>query len=260
MAIRAGRHGVNVKDIDSRTGRIKFPAYELPVASASKLGGVKVGDNMAITSGGVLTAKAQVPAHTASEAGKVLTVTDEGGLEWQEKGGTGGLAVGDIMPYVLYTGRQTNNVSGLIDLTNGKLVASETDTFRWSKSGNGTSTSYYRYGLIAGQKIGIGLAFAASTEILNDILIRTAVIDTASNPGTVEPIDIVYGHEFTLKAGDYAPREIFDTLEFTPLTGSASYIAIVMSAYNSSTGVWGPIPELSASQYYFDTYPYKPAE
>ena len=56
--------------------------YTLPTASAEVLGGVKVGTGLTIAEGGALSADAQIPAHTISDAGKVLSVNQSGELEW----------------------------------------------------------------------------------------------------------------------------------------------------------------------------------
>lgn len=62
--------------------------YSLPTASSNTKGGIKVGSGLSINNE-VLSADAQVPAHTSSEAGKVLTVANDGTLEW-DVGGAGG--------------------------------------------------------------------------------------------------------------------------------------------------------------------------
>ena len=71
--------------------------YSLPTASDDTKGGVKIGNGLTMT-GEVLSADAQVPAHTSAEAGKVLTVNDDGELEWNESGGAGGVYVGTNDP------------------------------------------------------------------------------------------------------------------------------------------------------------------
>lgn len=60
----------------------------LPTASATVKGGVKIGSNLSMD-GETLNASAQIPAHTSENAGKVLTVADDGSLEWDTKGGAG---------------------------------------------------------------------------------------------------------------------------------------------------------------------------
>lgn len=61
-------------------------SYELPTASASTKGGVKIGNGLTMT-GETLSANSQLPAHSSELAGKVLTVGDDGSLEWDENGG-----------------------------------------------------------------------------------------------------------------------------------------------------------------------------
>lgn len=63
-------------------------SQNLPTASADTKGCVKIGSGLKMT-GEVLSAD-QVPAHTIAEAGKVLTVADDGTLEWDTKGEGGG--------------------------------------------------------------------------------------------------------------------------------------------------------------------------
>lgn len=74
MALKAGRVGVNPAQVDE-LGNIPMPeAYELPKATADKLGGIKVGSGLSVTSGGVLSAVDQLPAIGESDAGKVVAV------------------------------------------------------------------------------------------------------------------------------------------------------------------------------------------
>lgn len=62
----------------------------IPPATANKLGGVKVGSGLSVTSDGTLSGNNELPAYTTATAGKVLTVGDDGSLEWDEKGAGGG--------------------------------------------------------------------------------------------------------------------------------------------------------------------------
>ena len=55
--------------------------YTLPTASADTKGGVKIGNGLTMT-GEVLSADAQIPAHTGADEGKVLSVDASGNLEW----------------------------------------------------------------------------------------------------------------------------------------------------------------------------------
>ena len=84
---------------DGSLGKIADLAssYTLPTASGETKGGVKIGNGLRMT-GEVLSADAQVPAHTVTEAGKVLKVADDGSLEWDEAGGAGGVYVGTNDP------------------------------------------------------------------------------------------------------------------------------------------------------------------
>lgn len=63
--------------------------YELPTASSEVKGGVKVGSGLTISEE-VLSADAQIPAYTSSESGKVLGVDSEGHLEWATPASGGG--------------------------------------------------------------------------------------------------------------------------------------------------------------------------
>lgn len=79
-----------VKDTGERArlGQIVGGSSTLPTASASTKGGVKIGSGLKMT-GEVLSAD-QVPAHAIADAGKVLTVAEDGSLEWDTKGSGGG--------------------------------------------------------------------------------------------------------------------------------------------------------------------------
>ena len=65
MAIQAGRKGVK-KDAVDLYGNVKPPEYELPVASADKLGGVKIGSNINVASDGTISTHEQYVLPTAS--------------------------------------------------------------------------------------------------------------------------------------------------------------------------------------------------
>lgn len=78
---------VNIDDAMSGGGG--GGGYTLPTASSSTKGGVKIGNRLTMN-GEVLSADAQLPAYTASESGKVLTVNDSGELEWDTSGSGGG--------------------------------------------------------------------------------------------------------------------------------------------------------------------------
>ena len=84
MALPAGRRGVRPDQVkpDGTLNVTEPTPYTLPTASAEVLGGVKVGNGLTIAEGGVLSADAQIPAYTVSEAGKVLSVNQSGELEW----------------------------------------------------------------------------------------------------------------------------------------------------------------------------------
>lgn len=66
---------------------IKGASYELPIASAATLGGVKIGSGISIAEGGVISAEAQLPANPETDGVKVLTATTAEGsttLSWEE--------------------------------------------------------------------------------------------------------------------------------------------------------------------------------
>lgn len=79
-----------VKDTGERArlGQIVGGSSTLPTASAETKGGVKIGSGLKMT-GEVLSAD-QIPAHAIGDAGKVLTVGEDGSLEWDTKGSGGG--------------------------------------------------------------------------------------------------------------------------------------------------------------------------
>ena len=63
-------------------------SYTLPTASANTKGGVKIGDGLNM-SGEVLKVSNPIPAHSSIDSGKVLTVNDDGEMEWDTP--TGGI-------------------------------------------------------------------------------------------------------------------------------------------------------------------------
>ena len=119
MALPAGRRGVRPDQVkpDGTLNIVEPVPYELPVASADTLGGVKVGSGLSMDDGvlsatgyslptasdetlggvkvgtglsiadGVLSADAQLPSHGVGDAGKVLSVDSEGGLDFTEISG-----------------------------------------------------------------------------------------------------------------------------------------------------------------------------
>ena len=83
--------GVKIGNGLTMTGEVlSANPYSLPTASSEVKGGVKIGAGLTITED-VLSVDAQVPAHTTSEAGKVLKVADDGSLEWDDAGSGGGV-------------------------------------------------------------------------------------------------------------------------------------------------------------------------
>ena len=83
MALKAGRVGVKPDAVDAY-GNVINPnptPYELPIASADTLGGVKIGDGISINQG-VISADAQVPEYDETDADKILTVDEQGELIW----------------------------------------------------------------------------------------------------------------------------------------------------------------------------------
>lgn len=72
----------------ARLGQIIGGENTLPTASTTTKGGVKIGSGLQMT-GEVLSA-VQVPSYAISDAGKVLTVGEDGSLEWDTKGAGGG--------------------------------------------------------------------------------------------------------------------------------------------------------------------------
>lgn len=80
-------------------------SYELPTASSETKGGVKIGSGLLMT-GEVLSAVAELPVYSISEAGKVLGITNEGTLAWIEvsvSGATSYKAPTNILPENIIT-------------------------------------------------------------------------------------------------------------------------------------------------------------
>ena len=73
--------GVKIGSGLTMTGEV-LSADGIPTASAETKGGVKIGSGLTMTEE-VLSADAQVPAHTSAEEGKVLSVDNDGLLEWK---------------------------------------------------------------------------------------------------------------------------------------------------------------------------------
>lgn len=98
---------------------------DIPPATASKLGGVKVGSGLSVTSDGTLSGKNELPAYTVETAGKVLTVGDDGSLEWDEKGTGGGNA------FLSYDFTKVGNftINGVVMSANGAEFNSASDYF-----------------------------------------------------------------------------------------------------------------------------------
>lgn len=248
MALKAGRHGVSRRDIDTRTGRLK--EYELPTATSSRLGGVKVGSGLNVTASGVLSAPAEVPAYAAADAGKVLTVNEDGDLIWQEKGAGGGLAVGDIIPYAMgnYLFNLTNYALS-IDTTNNVLVASESESLGFKGlPGSGTGANNWRFSTRNGQKVGVAFIFVNSYTAASDISIRMAIMGS----GTPSADTVIYeAKEFTIPAGTVDAWKVIETIEFTPSSSTVNFVIQM----NDGNGWVNPV---SALQLY--PIPYKPAE
>lgn len=99
MALKSGRYGANMKSVDWKTGKIKDTSYELPIASDSQLGGVKVGSRLSIDDNGVLSADEQsytLPKASDSQLGGVkvgsgLSIDENGVLSASGGGGGSGI-------------------------------------------------------------------------------------------------------------------------------------------------------------------------
>lgn len=92
MAIKAGRVGVNPADVDKQGHVTGGQSYELPPATSSKLGGVKVSDGLSVEEDGSLSVSVPVAAVSLADAGKVLAVKSDGsGTEWIEPSTGGGV-------------------------------------------------------------------------------------------------------------------------------------------------------------------------
>lgn len=114
-----------VKDTGERArlGQIVGGSSTLPTASAETKGGVKIGSGLKMT-GEVLSAD-QVPAHAIADAGKVLTVGEDGSLEWDTKGSGGGDA------FLSYDFTKWGNITinGVEMSANGATFNSASDYF-----------------------------------------------------------------------------------------------------------------------------------
>lgn len=135
---------------DGSLGKINdlSTSYTLPTASSETKGGIKVGTG-ATMAGETMNIDAQLPAYTSAEAGKVLKVADDGTLEWDDGGGSGGVVVlsGSQVPsslvgengniYLLYnpTGvLRTNGIAIDLVLTNYIYRTSDKLVYRYKNS------------------------------------------------------------------------------------------------------------------------------
>lgn len=111
-------------------------------ATASKLGGIKVGSGLSVTNDGTLSRTNEVPAYTVATAGKVLTVADDGSLEWDEKG-TGG---GDAFLAFDFTKWGTRSIGAVSFSENGADFNESTSQIILYKSpGGSTFTNFTVY-------------------------------------------------------------------------------------------------------------------
>ena len=118
MALPAGRKGVLPSELTPE-GKIKSgPAYELPVASADTLGGVKVGNGLSIADGVLSASQYSLPTASADTLGGVkvgsgLSITD-GVLS--ASGGSGGGFTLELLDGTTHSGESFEKVvSNLTD-------------------------------------------------------------------------------------------------------------------------------------------------
>lgn len=106
MALQAGRVGVRDDQVDSY-GRLKTEEYSLPTATASRLGGVKVGTGLSVTSGGVLSASVDLSncLQKPSNPPEVITLVAIGtdGSQTPITLGTGFSVVDGVLTYTAPT-------------------------------------------------------------------------------------------------------------------------------------------------------------
>lgn len=79
---RGGEKKMSVEEAIKNAGS----SYELPIASAEALGGVKIGSGISIAEGGAISADAQLPVDPETDGTKVLTATTTEGvtvLSWE---------------------------------------------------------------------------------------------------------------------------------------------------------------------------------
>lgn len=90
--------------------------YVLPTASANVKGGIKIGNRLTMV-GDVLNADAELPAYSQTTAGKVLTVGDDGSLEWDVKGTGGGTIYDELLIPIFRYSSPYYEISGRVGYT-----------------------------------------------------------------------------------------------------------------------------------------------
>lgn len=115
-----------------------------------------------------------IPSHTSADAGKVLTVGEDGELEWDDAGGAGGVYVGTTPP---------DSSLG----SNGEYYYQRSDEVRWLKSINDAFTSTQQnYGneiKINSECTIIGIAARLNATKTGSLVIGddTSIIETIDN-------------------------------------------------------------------------------
>jgi len=177
-------------------------AYTLPIASTTALGGVKVGNNLAITSGGVLSATASATdldsltdvTLTSPTSGQVLSYNGTAWVNAAASGGGGSTTLGGLTDTTIanaasdhvlrYDG--TAWVNGVVENVNLNAVTSPAAAHRITLTANG----------IASQKLinDAALLYYPQTQLLtgptNVLQNRATASDTANSVADGAPVDM----------------------------------------------------------------------
>lgn len=214
--------------------------YILPTANGNTKGGVKIGSRLTMD-GEVLNADAQIPAYSIELAGKVLKVADDGSLEWDDGGGSGGVVVisgineptsslgedGNI--YFVYMPAQTLKTNGhALDLilTNYIYRTSDKLVYRFKNSSIQTSSWPYLFTVdaITNNIASVGYNLFNARKAIN--VRHGGAFSGDGNYPTDAVIDLTSYFEITLDGSNVAMKSgptfgAYDTSEFTATLGTS---------------------------------------